>query len=359
MFNGKAILFALVILCGICSGCATVPRDLSSPAAFNLSGTQYSSLSAFCQSKGINWKYDGLTRSVVLNKGIHKISLQIGNNLAVIDGSVSRMKEPVEIYSGAIVIPHKFREQVLEPLFKEQSALKPRVSLAGIRKAVIDAGHGGKDPGALGKTGLKEKDVTLDIARRLAAALKAQGVETVMTRSSDKFIPLPDRVAITNNASADIFISIHANANRARSLSGFEVYHISQAVPDIQKAAASAKTARLNLDRGCFASGDMTLKTILWDMIYNYNRGESIELSRILCRDMDESLDARIIGVKSANFFVLRGANIPAVLIEVGFVSNGNEEKLLRSGSYRQTLAEGIEKGLADYCSIKSERCSR
>ena len=358
LFNGKAIL-ALAILCGICSGCATVPRDLDKGAAFNFSGTQYSSLAAFCQSKGINWDYDGLTRSVVLKKGIHKISLQIGNNLAVIDGSASRMKEPLEIYSGAIIIPHKFREQVLEPLFKDQTGVKPKISFSGIRKAVIDAGHGGKDPGAMGKTGLKEKDVTLDIARRLAAALKAQGVETVMTRSSDKFIPLPDRVSITNNSGADIFISIHANANRARSLSGFEVYHISQAVPDSQKAAAAAKTAKLNLDRGCFASSDLTLKTIIWDMIYNYNRGESIELSRILCRDMDESLDARIIGVKSANFFVLRGANVPAVLIEVGFVSNGNEERLLRSGSYRQTLAEGIEKGLADYCSVKSERYSR
>jgi len=359
LFLSKKAISTLLIFCWICSGCVTVPRDLSQGDAFSLYGTQYSSLAAFCQSKGINWHYDGLTRSVVLNRGVHKISLQIGNDLAVVDGSVSRMREPVEIYSGAIIMPHKFREQVLEPLFKEPAAVKPLVSFSGIRKVVIDAGHGGKDPGAIGKTGLNEKDVTLDIARRLDESLKARGVETVMTRSSDKFVPLSERVSITNNSGADIFISIHANANRARSLSGFEVYHASQAVPDSQKAAAAAKAARFNLDRGCFASSDLTLKTILWDMIYNYNRGESIELSRILCKDMDESLDARIIGVKSANFFVLRGANVPAVLIEVGFVSNGKEERLLRSGSYRQALSDGIEKSLADYCSVKSERYCR
>jgi N-acetylmuramoyl-L-alanine amidase len=171
----------------------------------------------------------------------------------------------------------------------------------------------------------------------------------VLTRSGDNFIPLSSRVNITNKSGADLFISIHSNANRSRSLSGLEVYYVAPSVSDSTRAAFTARNASLNLKEAVLSSNSLDLKAIIWDMIYTNSRAESIELSNILCRVMDENIDANILGVKNARFQVLKGIRAPGVLIEVGFVSNLSEEKLLRTGVYRQKLAEGILESLRNY----------
>jgi N-acetylmuramoyl-L-alanine amidase len=258
----------------------------------------------------------------------------------------------VDIYQGSIVVPAKFKAEILDTLFKPaKAAASRRVSpfSSTIKKVVIDAGHGGHDPGAIGKTGLREKDVNLDIAKRLANRLKSDGIEVVMTRNSDKFIPLGTRVNIANHSKADLFISIHSNASRTRSLYGFEVYYVSPSVSDSSRASFAAKNAYLNLDSSCFAGQSQNLKAILWDMIYTYNRRESIELSRIVCRSAVDNLNVKVLGVKDARFEVLRGARMPAILVEVGFVSNPKEEGLLKDGSYREKLSQSIRDGLCNY----------
>src|SRR3989338_5556563 len=143
-----------------------------------------------------------------------------------------------------------------------------------------------------------------------------------MTRSTDKFIPLPRRVDIANNSRADLFVSIHSNANRVRSLNGFEVYYVAPSVNDSNRAMLAAKSAGLNLDSSYFASHSLDLKATLWDMLYTLDRAESIELSRSICRIVHNGLDCRVIGIKGARFYVLKGARMPAVLIEAGFLSN-------------------------------------
>ncbi|MDP2753268.1 MAG: N-acetylmuramoyl-L-alanine amidase, partial [Nitrospirota bacterium] len=213
----------------------------------------------------------------------------------------------------------------------------------------IDAGHGGNDPGAIGRSGLREKDVNLDIAKRLAKLLKDDGVEVIMTRSSDVFIGLSRRCAIANNASADLFISIHCNANRVRSLKGLEIYYITPKVSDLKRAKASAQDGRLNFDSACFLNPSLELKATLWDMIYTYNRGESIQLARDICRVVGSDSNIRVIGIKGAGFQVLKGAQMPSILIETGFLSNGEEERLLKNGYYRQQIAEAIEQGIKNY----------
>lgn len=220
---------------------------------------------------------------------------------------------------------------------------------AKIKSVVIDAGHGGNDPGAIGRSGLKEKDVNLDVAKRMAVLLRENGVSVILTRTSDRFVSLQERVNITNNSKADLFISIHSNANRVRSLNGFEVYYISSAANDTKRALQAANSARLDFDSSCFAGNSVNLRATLWDMIYTSSRAESIELARSICHSIDNDLEARVIGVKSASFYVLKGARMPAVLIEIGFVSNGNEERLLKDSSYRQKLAESITGGIRDY----------
>jgi N-acetylmuramoyl-L-alanine amidase len=226
---------------------------------------------------------------------------------------------------------------------------KAAFALTKLKKIAIDAGHGGNDPGAIGRSGLREKDVNLDIAKRLNSLLRAAGVEVLMIRSSDRYIPLSDRIEIANDSAAEFFISIHSNANHSRSLNGFEVYYVSSDISDTKRAMYSARSRELVLKDACLGSDSLSLKATLWDMIYTFSRAESRELARSICQSVDDSLDLYILGIKGARYAVLAGARMPAVLVEVGFLSNYNEERLLKSSSYRQKIAEGIFEGIKDY----------
>jgi N-acetylmuramoyl-L-alanine amidase len=275
----------------------------------------------------------------------------VGEKLVLVDGVPQHLKYPVDIYQGAVVLPYRFKEQILDSLFKERYPERAiTLPSSRIRRVVIDAGHGGKDPGTIGKKGMREKDVNLDIARRLSKLLKADGIDAVMTRSTDTFISLERRVTIANNSHADLFISIHANANRVRSLNGLEVYYISPNVSDTKRALYSAQHAALNLDKSSLAqSPSLNLKATLWDMIYTSNRAESVRLSRDICRVVDYNCNTKVIGAKGAPFYVLKGAHMPAILIEAGFLSNLQEERLMRNPYYRQQIAESIEQGIQRY----------
>jgi N-acetylmuramoyl-L-alanine amidase len=331
------------------SGCATVSQRETFPTYY-IGQTAYVPLVSLCEQKKISWEYDAFARSVVLTKDSHKISLMLGDRLALVDGSPWNLEHPVDFYQGMIVVPYKFKERVLDTLFKETYP-QQRISAAclKIRKVVIDAGHGGNDPGAIGRTGLREKDVNLDIARRLSKLLNSSGIQVVMTRSIDKFIPLSGRVSITNASNADIFVSIHSNANRVRSLNGFEVYYVATNVDDSKRAYSTAKATALRLTNCYFASYALDLKATLWDMIYTHNRAESVELSHALCNSMRDNLSLKILGIKGARFEVLRGVRMPAVLIEIGFLSNYDEERKLKNSYYRQKIAEAIAQGICDY----------
>jgi N-acetylmuramoyl-L-alanine amidase len=260
------------------------------------------------------------------------------------------LDKPVDLCQDVVVVPQSFKEDIFDVYFKKAVLTKtPTSALSKLKKIVIDAGHGGRDPGAIGKSGLKEKDVNLDIAKRLSRILKQEGVEVILTRSSDNFVSLEKRAEIANESGADLFISIHSNANRVRSLNGFEVYYISCDEGDSKRGYKTAQETRLNLDKSCFASDSLELKAILWDMIYTSNRAESVELSKQLCKFMNENLGVKILGVKDANFQVLRLVHMPAVLIETGFLSNSNEEAKLKNEYYRETIAESIAEGLCEF----------
>ncbi len=339
----------LYAICYLLSGCATVPTRESFPI-YTIKGVTYLPLAALCNSRDINWEYDTFTRSAILKKEGHKINLRVGDNLVLVDGVVENISSPVDIYQGVLVVPYRFKVKILDGLYKTPAVgRRPPVVLSRLKTIVIDAGHGGKDPGTIGKTGLKEKDINLDIARRLARILKNSGVNVIMTRTNDTYPSLARRVAIANNAKADLFMSIHTNANRVRSLKGFEVYYVSPKADDAKRALASAREAALNLDKGYFASNSLYLRAIVWDLLYTYNRGESMELARSICHTINRDVDVCVLGVKNANFFVLRGARMPAVLIEIGFLSNSKEEKLLKNNFYRQEIVESLIRGIEDY----------
>jgi len=343
------ISFVLCIFTLLLNGCVSVPLREDLPT-YNIHGVTYYPLLSLCDSRGINWQYDTFTKTVLLNKDLQRVNLMVGDTLVLVNGDPVHLKYPVDIYQGTIVVPYRFKEQIIDTLFKEfYPPRKVAAPLSRIKKIVIDAGHGGNDPGAIGRTGLREKDINLDIAKRLKSVLKSEGVEVVMTRSTDTFVPLSRRVEMANNSGADLFISIHSNANRVRSLNGFEVYYVASSVNDSKRAYTSARYETLNLDNVSLASQSLELKAILWDMIYTNSRAEAIELSRSLCRAMNNNLDVRILGVKGARFEVLRGVRMPAVLIETGFLSNYHEERMLKNSYYRQKIAQAIEQGIRDY----------
>lgn len=343
------ILIFLFSLTYLLSGCATAPKPGVS-ATYNLSGTAYVALTPLCDQAGIAWRYDQVTNTVSLDKAAHQVKLRLGDKLVLLDGVAQQLEHPADIYRGIIVVPRGFKEQILDKVF--QPGFPPAVNIPAflkIKKVVVDPGHGGKMPGAIAKSGLREKDVNLDIAKRLKKLLEAQGMEVIMTRSADRDVALAKRAEIANNAKADLFLSIHSNANRVKSMNGFEVYYVSPTVSDNKRALTAAKDEPLPVDSSSLASSAPDLKIILWDMIYTSSRAESIEIARAICKDAEGSLGVNILGVKPARYEVLRETNMPAVLVEVGFLSNKGEERKLKNGFYRQQIAEAIARGLQDY----------
>ncbi|MFH1458201.1 MAG: N-acetylmuramoyl-L-alanine amidase [Candidatus Omnitrophota bacterium] len=341
------------LLVTVLSGCVTTAPRIEAFPTYAIHGTRYLFLMAACDARGIDWRYDTYTRCVSLNKNGHQVNLRAGDDAMTIDGRQVSLGRPVEIYKGTVAVPYEFKKLVFDGVFKDILAGRTAGTYAlNIKKVVVDAGHGGHDPGAIGRSGLKEKDVNLDIAKRLSRLLRSRGIEVVMTRSADIFIPLPRRVDIANNSQADFFISVHSNANRVRSMNGFEVYYVCPTVGDSNRALATAKSVPLPSAAGVLASDSLDLKAILWDMFYTDKRAESIELSRSLCWAMEKNLDAKLLGIKAARFEVLRGVRMPAVLVEVGFISNAAEERMLKNSFYRQKAAESLVQGIEEYAKI-------
>jgi N-acetylmuramoyl-L-alanine amidase len=217
----------------------------------------------------------------------------------------------------------------------------------GVKTIVVDAGHGGKDPGALGKGGLREKDVVLKVAKKVAAKLKKKGYTVIMTRSRDVFIPLEERTAIANTKKADLFVSVHVNATVNRKARGLETYYLSLASTPEERQAAALENAVSSKQLG-------ELQSILKDIMKNSKIKESRKFAGIMQSALVKGMQKRYSkvknrGVRKAPFFVLIGAQMPSILVEVGFLSNREEEKRLRSNNYLDALATEIVSGVDRY----------
>ena len=219
-----------------------------------------------------------------------------------------------------------------------------------VRTIVIDPGHGGKDPGAIGPRGTKEKDVVLKIAHKLAKELhKNLKVRVILTRYHDIFLPLAERTAIANQQKADLFISIHCNASLKSHTEGFEIYFLSEEASDEEaQAVANMENAVMALEEKKEQGNE--LSSILWSLAMNEFMNESSELCSLVCSEVDRNLgtvESR--GVKQAGFTVLRGAKMPAILVEAAFISNRSGEKRLKDGKFQNSLVESICAGVKEY----------
>ncbi|MBW2505066.1 MAG: N-acetylmuramoyl-L-alanine amidase, partial [Deltaproteobacteria bacterium] len=217
-----------------------------------------------------------------------------------------------------------------------------------LRRIVIDAGHGGKDPGAIGPKGTYEKDITLALAKQLAKALRQQlDCEVILTRTADVYLPLEERTAIANKVGADLFISLHANASKNHSAFGLETYYLNFSKND--KAAAVA--AREN---GTTMQQVSDLELILFDLMANAKINESSRLAAEIQKSLVGTLSRkyaqiRDLGVRQGPFYVLLGATMPSVLVETAFISNPREEKRLKSNKYQEHTAQAIASAVKKY----------
>ncbi len=246
----------------------------------------------------------------------------------------------------------KDRRGLKGALDKDALSLSKQLGL-GVRKIVIDAGHGGKDPGAVGPRGTKEKHITLGLAKRVKAILEKEfNYQVVLTRKRDRYLQLDERTAIANMENADLFISIHINANKNRRAYGMETYIMNARASDRFAAEVAARENAVTQNRmGEFGS---ILESILVDMQKTNKINESSKLASNLQRTMYKYMSKRYkgvknLGIKKAPFYVLIGASMPSVLVEAGFISNKREEKRLRSSRYLDSLSRGIALGVDKY----------
>jgi N-acetylmuramoyl-L-alanine amidase len=228
-----------------------------------------------------------------------------------------------------------------------------------IRRVIVDAGHGGHDTGAIGPTRVREKDVTLAIAKRLARRLAARGFEVVLTRRDDRFVALEERTAIANARHGDLFVSLHANAYPRRDRRGVETYVLN--VADDRYAARLA--ARENGALGDGSAEGPQVRRILSDLDAKASVDASHRLATSVQRELCAGIrsrvgDVRDLGVKSALFYVLLGARMPAVLVETSFISNRTEEKRLSSARFQDEVANAVTRAVERFASREARVAS-
>ncbi|MBI2349837.1 MAG: N-acetylmuramoyl-L-alanine amidase, partial [Deltaproteobacteria bacterium] len=225
-------------------------------------------------------------------------------------------------------------------------ALKPVTP--GLRKIVLDPGHGGKDPGAIGVNGILEKDIVLAVAKKLAKRLRAElGIQVVLTREDDSFIPLEDRTAVANAEDADLFISLHVNSSPNPEAKGVETYYLDNTTDEasIRLAARENSTSRRSISDLQFILSDLTQNSKLEDSITLAHRLHSSVVSHV----GQKRGAVKDLGVKKALFYVLVGARMPSVLVELFFITHKIEGRALARRAYQDTLVEALVEGIKKY----------
>lgn len=266
------------------------------------------------------------------------------------------MHFPLVRLSGDYYLPRVFLTEHLPLHFPQQHRFTDAV--LHIRKPidhsvqviVIDPGHGGKDPGAVGKKlKAQEKDVNLAVSLKLKQLLEKElGVRVLMTRSDDRFVSLGDRTKFANDNKADLFISIHTNASKSTASRGMETYYLATAMTSDARAVEALENQVVELYEGGASARSRYdgLDFILSDLSQTEHLESSNELASSVQQNMIAGTKAYDRGVKQANFYVLRGAFMPSILIELGFISNPEEEQLLVNDEYQQRLARTIFEGI-------------
>lgn len=351
------IIILIVCAAAFLAGCATQVShfrlDMSLQKDLKVfGGTEYISLSKVCDFYGLSYKYDSFVRTATVSKGSNRIIVRAEGDKALVNGEMVKTDKPMTLSDNTLFAPVSFVKNNMGPMIGYAPVPKIPEEAEGpkrfrIKTIVLDPGHGGNDPGAIGRRShVKEKVLTLQMARKLKSLLEDAGIKVIMTRDSDVFIPLPKRSEIANKSGADLFVSVHINASRARSMRGFECYYLSNATDDNARALEAFENSSLKMDDGASVEHSRPLDKTLWDMALTEDRRESSELAGYICDSINESLAMGDRGVRTARFYVLKHTDIPAVLVESGYISNKYEELKLKDPEFLDRIAESVAQGI-------------
>ena len=298
------------------------------------------------KNSGMTIYWDSLSETGMIEKNGHQLSFRNGEGLVLLDSIRVMITDAPELRDNQLYVSKKFLDDS-EDFFNQKSELPFKVGAI-----LIDAGHGGKDPGALktykinGKNvTIQEKDITLKVAKMLAERLKAAypGKQIILTRNSDKFLSLGERTDIANGVKvgeneAVLFISVHVNSSLNKTSSGYEVWYLS---PGYRRNV---------LDKSA-VDGDPNLFPILNSMLEEEYTTESIMIAKFIMDGLQAQIgkESTARGIKAEEWFVVRNSNMPSVLIELGFISNEKEALLLNDDRYLKKATLGIYNGIAAF----------
>jgi N-acetylmuramoyl-L-alanine amidase len=382
--SGKArlalVLFYLFIF-------SRAVADNGSIPVIHIDGSDYVALSDLGQINGLDNSFDIITQRGRFYRGTGTAVYQVGLSAALFNGALKKYPRPVIRKSGDVLFPASFAEDLLRGFFPAWNITRKERLIAysmaepaprekppagkttppgktdtppvrdRIGFIIIDAGHGGRDPGAIGRGGLHEKKITLSVAGRLESYLKAnlKGVRIILTRRSDKFIELATRTKIANGHLREnengVFVSIHVNASISPRVSGFETYYLSQNPSnDEARATAALENNVVVLEEKSHRKSYDDVEHMEAFMLTAQIQRESALLAECIQSGMDRNTtEFKSRGVKKADFFVLRGSLMPAALAEIGYITNSREAQQLTRASYQEKLARGIGEGLASF----------
>jgi len=336
----------------------TVDKDVLK--SYKIEGVNYYSLNDFrrlLRTGNLNIDYEHSK----LNFNIFEESFIVilNSNFVTSKGRISNIYYPVIQNGQEFLVPYTFFSELL-PFHlsdkftwdsKKNTIITERPADNRIKRIVIDPGHGGKDPGALGKKAY-EKNIVLDIALKLKKHIEKElDVEVLLTRDSDTFLTLQERTSFANNSQADLFISLHCNAAQNTRSNGVEVFILSTArTTDARAVEALENSVVLEYEGGTEAvKAYDDLQFILADLQQSEQLEESSDLAVRLQTELVKNTSMIDRGVKQAGFYVLRGAFMPSVLVELGFITNEEEEKKLLSSKYQNDIVKAITNGIKSF----------
>ena len=344
----------------------------------SVDGTDRVALSDLNRIGGLDNSFDIITQRGRFYRGTRTAVYQVGLSAALFNGTLKKYSRPVVRSEGDVLFPVEFAEDLLREFYPDHAITRKDllivITAAGTERTgpiarekppvrdrigfiIIDAGHGGKDPGAIGRGGLQEKTITLSVARRLAGYLKAnlKGVRIVLTRNSDTFIELATRTRIANEHLREnengVFISIHVNASISPRVSGFETYYLSpNASNEEARATAALENDVVVLEEKSHRKSYDDIEHMEAFMLTAQIQRESALLAECIQSGMDNAVTKfKSRGVKKADFFVLRGSIMPATLVEIGYITNQREAQELQKASHQDKIARGIGNGVISF----------
>lgn len=342
----------------ILAGCASQSSYIKLDASLTkdiktFNGSEYLPLIKVCDVYGFSWDWDSYTQKVTVEKSGRSIVMRASSDSVLINGVEKKLDRPVVLESGTVYVPASFaRKELTGPREIPVPEPPPQVvpGMFGIRTIVLDSGHGGGAVGAVGRRlHLKEKFLTVEIAKKLKDTLERKGIKVIMTRTKDASLPLRKRVELANTSGADLFVSVHINSSKNRNVSGFECYYLSGSIDDTARAReAAGKTSFVSEDGIEFGRGTK-LSATLWDMVFTEDRREAADLAASICKSVEGTKLMPKSRVKFEKFYVLKYSRIPAVLVEMGYLSNWQEERKFKDPKFIDTMTDAIANGILNY----------